>query len=1554
MAADKTYVYCNVLPANYQSPYFYICDFDVEPGDIVVISIRNDSNEKVALVLDVNEYTEANAPYPPQWTKHVSRPFGDNEPADLVKEKIKVEAEKAVRFKSAEQLEKLSTKESLLKYGVGKQKINNSKKKIKALLESVTDKNEALSDLIADLSGGIQLSADGKTVTGFKTSRVKGKASVRIPSGVEVIEDNAFLRVKIDSLFLPKELKYLGKYTLRGQYGEPKDISSIDVEDGNENFFSDGIGFYSIENGKKKLEYLINSTITTYTAPDDVASFAEGAFSNASALRKIILSDGTEEFDEYALSNTTAVEEVYIPKTLKKLHPKGINSQYQTWNTVSYRIDEENEHLFRDEDSIYEVLEDGTYKLLTNLYTGKGKVLILEGTSVIGKSAFEGHENFTKIDFPKSIRVIEESAFEGTALKSLIVPDYVVSIGERAFSSCNELKNVTLSPNLETIASDAFEGCWELKKIKTEGNKKAFTYRDGVITKISSVNEGDFSNASNYQYAWMNGKIFVHTGLSEEDGKEFEDIVAENGGSVRSSTVLDTNYLVYNEYYDHETTKLRRARELQEQCKEIQIITYEAWLDMLEDETSSKDSAFNTSEDVEAITKSAIETAIQKDYFSEFAKEAVELIREESVSSKDNVNDRANYDEATRVISITTAFNQSTQNAELVKERVACAEEVKEGDAIVVKLNGEAWEVTSKNGKSLGKLSWSLARKAIPYLNFITVAEGTVVSITPKSKRRSNAKYAIGSVKFEIKERSIENLSEQDLITRTQFAYSITDKEAILVRWIAGETVKKAIVPASIEGKPVTTIPSGLFEPDAWTGIGNKLEEIVFSEGVRRIEAEVLFSIENIKRVVFPASVDYISPNVFSYANGECRDLYLNNKTVYIAPAGSYADKFLKNYKPDHYDVKVLTVLNDTSEATIDKLKMLSAFVFEPGGDGFVARFKDGWSLDGFKEKNIIVPSDVNGKALEILDLCSLPNFVQKITIPSTITSLLNIESTTLFYNSGSNLNKIEFADDNPMYCSDGYSVFSKDKKTLLRFMSFKAEEYTIPEGTEIVGRFAFCGMKNLTKLVLPRTIKKIDSHAFCDCEKLADIQGMDLVSEVGDRIFAGAGWFGGGSIPYERNVPVLIIGSTLLRYNDLSEKVIRIPDGITKIGDSAFGWNNENDNVEEIILPSSVTTIERAAFCGRKKLKKINVPDGVKEIPNNVFSYCEQIEVVNIPASVEKIEINAFPTYQAASSYAEERPCALKAIEVDLANRHYCSINGMLFTKDKSEVLFIPNAVQGAGFEIPNGVKKISDHIAVNNEALVELILPDSVTEIQEGAFSQCGNLEKVVFPKGLEAIGNYAFSDCKKLKTIVWSKKLKSIGDSAFKSCGLTEAVLPETIEHIGSEAFADTLIDKVALPKSVQTLGWGAFSGVPEIEVYDSIDPTAGDANSGIDTCNGNPNSMVGYIGMGPAWAMWECAANHHWVNYTVVVRSSKTDDIKYKVWMGADSSQRDYYCFLSSGWGHNATFAFKQLDEFFPKIRGKENKLQVAQYRLEYPYELTEAAKVKYEAYVKKNS
>ena len=60
MAGSKTYVYCNVLPSGYKSPYLYITDFEVKPGDIVIIPLRD--SEKAGLVIDVNTYSDDNAP----------------------------------------------------------------------------------------------------------------------------------------------------------------------------------------------------------------------------------------------------------------------------------------------------------------------------------------------------------------------------------------------------------------------------------------------------------------------------------------------------------------------------------------------------------------------------------------------------------------------------------------------------------------------------------------------------------------------------------------------------------------------------------------------------------------------------------------------------------------------------------------------------------------------------------------------------------------------------------------------------------------------------------------------------------------------------------------------------------------------------------------------------------------------------------------------------------------------------------------------------------------------------------------------------------------------------------------------------------------------------------------------------------------------------------------------------------------------------------------------------------------------------------------------------
>ena len=95
---------------------------------------------------------------------------------------------------------------------------------------------------------------------------------------------------------------------------------------------------------------------------------------------------------------------------------------------------------------------------------------------------------------------------------------------------------------------------------------------------------------------------------------------------------------------------------------------------------------------------------------------------------------------------------------------------------------------------------------------------------------------------------------------------------------------------------------------------------------------------------------------------------------------------------------------------------------------------------------------------------------------------------------------------------------------------------------------------------------------------------------------------------------------------------------------------------------------------------------------------------------------------------------------------------------------------------------------------------------------------------------------------------------------------------------------------------------------------------------------------------------CDVNGVWWDYEITVRSAQTDEIKYKVWMGADGSQREYCSTLLSSWGRNATFNFNAVDEMFPKIKGTYHKLKVAMNRLRYPIDLTDEQKEMYHSYI----
>lgn len=472
---------CTILHADNQTRVEYQSLFSVFPGDIVVVPSPS-GEERVGLVLNAtpNEYER-------RGYRYILRFCSDEEPAHLLRQKEKAKAEKENRFKTAEQLAKLAIKESLAQNGIGKEKIAASQRRIQAVLAPIQAQKEAElqkeANALVDCSLGLRLSADGKMVTGFARIRPKGKVCLRIPSGVETIQDDALLRVKIDRLYIPKSLKSLGKYILQDAKGAPKPIESIEVEDGSNHFLCDGTGFYSISGKRKTLVRLMDHALTVYTSPCDVTGFAEDAFACSPELKKIVVSEGVETFDEYSLPDDTQVEEVFLPRTLKHFIPRGTTSYFNGARRAFFRVDEDNEKLFLDEDSLYEILEDGSYKLVTCQYDGKGIPLILDGTSVIGEMAFRGKMELETIDLPDSLRVIEEEAFCVSGLETLVIPEGVRQIGKRAFAWCNNLKKIQLYPNLEEVAEDAFEECAELRNIKTVGTRRVFMYENGIVKK---------------------------------------------------------------------------------------------------------------------------------------------------------------------------------------------------------------------------------------------------------------------------------------------------------------------------------------------------------------------------------------------------------------------------------------------------------------------------------------------------------------------------------------------------------------------------------------------------------------------------------------------------------------------------------------------------------------------------------------------------------------------------------------------------------------------------------------------------------------------------------------------------------------------------------------------------------------------------------------------------------------------------------------------------------------------------------------------------------------
>jgi len=135
---------------------------------------------------------------------------------------------------------------------------------------------------------------------------------------------------------------------------------------------------------------------------------------------------------------------------------------------------------------------------------------------------------------------------------------------------------------------------------------------------------------------------------------------------------------------------------------------------------------------------------------------------------------------------------------------------------------------------------------------------------------------------------------------------------------------------------------------------------------------------------------------------------------------------------------------------------------------------------------------------------------------------------------------------------------------------------------------------------------------------------------------------------------------------------------------------------------------------------------------------------------------------------------------------------------------------VKGKGIIVFDGVLKTIGFEAFSRTGLSSISIPNSVTSIEERAFSNCSDLVSINIPKSVTSIGSYCFEDCRCLTSIILPESVTSIGEIAFAGCrSLTSFVIPSSITSIPNQCFVFCeSLTSIIIPKSVNNIEFGAF--------------------------------------------------------------------------------------------------------------------------------------------------
>ena len=399
------------------------------------------------------------------------------------------------------------------------------------------------------------------------------------------------------------------------------------------------------------------------------------------------------------------------------------------------------------------------------------------------------------------------------------------------------------------------------------------------------------------------------------------------------------------------------------------------------------------------------------------------------------------------------------------------------------------------------------------------------------------------------------------------------------------------------------------------------------------------------------------------------------------------------------------------------------------------------------------------------------------------------------------------------IYCNNITSVIwnAKNCENINWGVNPKVESFTFGDEVESIPSQCCQYMKLLSTVTIPNSVTSIGSNAFSNCEGLTTVTLGNSVTTIG------AGAFNCCSALKSINIPnsVTSIGSQAFNVCSSLTSIV-IPNGVTSIERNTF---RNCENLTSVTLPNSVTSIGEGAFNGCYALSSITIPAGVTSIGKQAFYNCIALTSVTIPDGVTSIETETFAGCESLTSIKIGKNVTsigakafagcdgIASFDVAAENQTYCTVDGVLFNKEKTILIQYPAGKQGA-YTIPDGVTDFGQAFYYCS-GLTSLTIPEGITSIESTAFVYCTAMTSISIPNSVTSIGESAFA-ASGLETISIPEGVTSLGENVFYYCqGLTSATIGDGLTSIPNSTFwGCSALETVTIGKSVTSFGQNVF--------------------------------------------------------------------------------------------------------------------------------------------------